>query len=148
MGYNGNRLEGSQCDFKTEIKIILAESVTIKFQYKLKIRLLLRREPFALSYYIKAMIYLVYTWLSTILERQYKTYQLSFQKMACNLTPQCNFLYKHFQCDFPEDTTDVEITRQTLKGIQNFRKDHTTQKFMCSPWEMQVKPLPIITKEN
>ena len=68
--------------------------------------------------------------------------------MACNLAPQCKFLYGHFQFDIPEDTIDVEITVQTLKGIHNFRKDHTTQqKFTCSPWGSQVKPFPSLRKK-
>ena len=32
-----------------------------------------------------------------------------FSRMACNLAPQCNFLYGVFQCQLPEDTIDMEI---------------------------------------
>ena len=42
--------------------------------------------------------------------------------MACDLAPQCNFLYEFFQCNLPEDTIDVEVTVRTLRGIHNFRK--------------------------
>ena len=66
--------------------------------------------------------------------------------MACNLAPQCSFLYGFFQCDLPEDTIDVEITVRTLKGIHNFRKDCTSQKSTCTPWGLQVKPFPSLRK--
>ena len=36
-------------------------------------------------------------------------------EMACNLAPQCNFLYGYFQCQLLEDTIDVEIIVRTQK---------------------------------
>ena len=60
--------------------------------------------------------------------------------MACNLSPQCNFLYGFFKCQLPEDTIVIEVTVRTMKGIHNIRKDHATQSYMCSLWCSQIRP--------
>ena len=53
--------------------------------------------------------------------------------MACVLMPQCNFLYRYFQCQLLEDTIDMEVTIQTMKGIHTFKRIHSTQIISCRP---------------
>ena len=60
--------------------------------------------------------------------------------MACDLEPQCNFLYVYFTCKLLEDPIDVEVTLHTLNRIHTIRKDHNTKASMCSPWGTQVRP--------
>ena len=67
--------------------------------------------------------------------------------MDCKLNPQCNFLYRFFKCNLPDDTIDMEITVRTLKGIHKFRTDHATQSSMCSSWGSQVEPFPLIVRK-
>ena len=62
--------------------------------------------------------------------------------MACDLDPQCNFLYRDFTCNLPEDTIDMDVTVHTLKGIHTFWKYCNTQTSSCSPWDTWVQPFP------
>ena len=57
--------------------------------------------------------------------------------MACDLTPQCNFLYSFFQCNLPEDTIDVY-----------FRKYHSSQSSVSSLWGYMSKTFPIASKKD
>ena len=68
--------------------------------------------------------------------------------MACDLAPNCNFLFGYFSCNLPEHTIDVDITIHTLKGIHTFREDHTTQISKCSPWGLEVRAFPSIGKKT
>ena len=67
-------------------------------------------------------------------------------EIACNVSPQCNFLHRFFQCALPEGTIDVEITVQTLKGIHTFRKDQNAQSSMCNPCGSCIQPFPSLRK--
>ena len=67
--------------------------------------------------------------------------------MACDLSPQCNFLYGFFKCQLPEDTIDVEITVRTLTGIHTFRKDCTIQSSICSLWCSQIRLFPSLLRK-
>ena len=67
--------------------------------------------------------------------------------MACVLTLQCNFFYGYFWCQMPEDTIDVEVTVQTMKGIHIFNRDHSTQLISCRPWTSRYCPHPSLTKK-
>ena len=35
-----------------------------------------------------------------------------------------------------------------VRGIHNYRKDYTTQKSTCNPWDFASRTLPIIEKED
>ena len=67
--------------------------------------------------------------------------------MACNLEPQCNFLYGYFTCNLPEGTIDMDVTVCTLKGIHTFTKDHNTQMSTCSLWGTPVRPFPSLRRK-
>ena len=56
-------------------------------------------------------------------------------------------MFGYFQCTLPQDTINVDVTMRTLGGINKFRKDHSTQSTTCSPWSIQVKPLPLLLKK-
>ena len=67
--------------------------------------------------------------------------------MACDLAPNCNFLFWYFSCTLPEDMIDVDITVQMLKGNHTLRKDRSIQVSKCSPWGMEVRPFPSLRKK-
>ena len=67
--------------------------------------------------------------------------------MACVLTPQCNFLYGYFPCQLPDDTIDVEMTGQSMKGIHTFKRDCSMQLISCRPWTSRYCPYPSLTKK-
>ena len=82
-----------------------------------------------------------------ILQRQYKTYQIFFQKWLVILLLSANFLHGFFHCDLPEDTIDVEITVRILKGIHIFRKNHGMQSSVCSSWGSAIKSFPSLCRK-
>ena len=67
--------------------------------------------------------------------------------MACDLDPQCIFLYGYFTHNLPEDTIDVEVTVCTLKRICTFRKYHNTKTSTCSPWGTLVRTFPSLRRK-
>ena len=67
--------------------------------------------------------------------------------MVCVLTPQCNFLYRYFWCQLPEDTIDVEVTVWTMKDIHTFKRDCSTQLISYRPWTSRYHPYPSLTKK-
>ena len=67
--------------------------------------------------------------------------------MACVLMPQCNFLYGYFWCQLLEDTIDVEVTVQTMTGIQIFKRDHATQLISCRPWTSLLCPYQSLARK-
>ena len=75
--------------------------------------------------------------------RQYRF----FSRMAYDLAPQCNFLYRFLQCKLPENTIDVEIMVRMMKGIHTFKKDCYNQTSSSSRWGLQVHPFPSLEKK-
>ena len=67
--------------------------------------------------------------------------------MACVLTPQCNFLYRYFQCQLLEDTIDLEVTAWTMKGINTFKRGHSTQLISCRLSTFRCCCYPSLTKK-
>ena len=67
--------------------------------------------------------------------------------MAVDPVPQCNFLYGFFHFNLLEDTIDVEITMKALKGIHTFRKDHSAQTLVCSPWGSHNESFPSLPRK-
>ena len=57
-----------------------------------------------------------FTLASNNLKKQYKTYQIYFQKMACGLELTCNFLFGYCSYTLPEDTIGIDITVHMLRG--------------------------------
>ena len=107
-----------------------------------------QKRALPLLYYVKTRIHLVYSdfqWSSrdSIIYTRYSSW-----KVACNLAPQCNFLYRFFQCKLLKDTIYIEIMVRKLKGIHTFRKDHSSQSSVCSLWGSHVKPLPSLCRKK
>ena len=73
------------------------------------------------------------------------TSQLFFQKMACDLAPNCSFLFSYFSFNLPENTIGVKVTIHTLKGI-HLQKGCTIQISKCSPWGSEVRPFLSLRK--
>ena len=60
--------------------------------------------------------------------------------MACEISPICDFLFGSLRITLPTDTVDVEMTVQMVKGIYTYRKDHTTESMIFTPWNKKVTP--------
>ena len=67
--------------------------------------------------------------------------------MACILKPECKFVHEYFRCLLLEETVDVEVTVKVMKGIQTFRRDHTTQNISCKLWSTRLHPYPSLIKK-
>ena len=97
---------------------------------------LAQKRALPLSYNITARLDLVYF-----------GFQQPSRKMACDLAPNCSFVFCYFSCNLPEDMIEVDIIMCTLWGIHTFRKDRNTQISKCSPWGMEVRPFPALGKK-
>ena len=62
--------------------------------------------------------------------------------MACEISPACDFLFGLIRISLLMDTVDVELTAWMVKGIYMYRKDHTTESTIFTPWSKKVTPLP------
>ena len=90
-------------------KINLPNVVTIKFQDKFKIRCIIKREPLLFHVMLKQG----FTWFTLASNNSpeiVKDIPDIHPEMACDLAPQCNVLYRFFQCQLPEDTIDITMT--------------------------------------
>ena len=67
--------------------------------------------------------------------------------MACILKPECIFLHGYFRCLLPIETMDVEVKIKTVRGIQTFRRDQTTQVISCNPWSTILHPYPSLIRK-
>ena len=67
---------------------------------------------------------------------------LSFQKMAREISPVCDFIFGSLCTCLLIDTVDVELTIRTVKGIYTYHKDHTVESTVFSPWRKSVIPFP------
>ena len=106
-----------------------------------------QKRALALSYHVKARIHLVYTGFQQPSRDSIRYTRYSSRKDDLWSHTLINFLYRFFQYDLLEDTIDVDITVWTLKGIHIFRKDHSSQSSVCSPWGSLVKPFPSLVKK-
>ena len=70
-----------------------------------------------------------------------------FQKMACLLQPECNFLHGFFRCKLPVEVMDVEMKITSMQGTHTFRRDQTTQLINFTPLSMRLCPHPTVIKK-
>ena len=54
--------------------------------------------------------------------------------MEREISPICDFLFGSIRTSLLTDTVDVELTVQMVKGIYTYRKDHTTESMIFTPW--------------
>ena len=81
-----------------------------------------------------------------ILQKQYNNERYT-SGMACELSMQCDLVFRFLKCVLPEDTIDVDLKVCTLKGIHTFRKDYKSQMTKCSPWRTKVQPYTSLKKK-
>ena len=75
--------------------------------------------------------------------RQIKTRKyIHFRKMAREISPICDFIFGSIWTGLPTDTVDVELTLRMVKGIYTYRKDHTAESMVFSPWSRTIIPFP------
>ena len=60
--------------------------------------------------------------------------------MAREISPVCDFIFRSIRTGLPTDTVDVELMVRMVKGIFTYRKDHTAESMVFSPWSRTVIP--------
>ena len=60
--------------------------------------------------------------------------------MACEISPICNSLFGSLGKTLLTDMVDVELTIWMVKGIYTYRKDHTAESTVFTPWNKKVTP--------
>ena len=121
-------------------KINLPRTAMIKLKDKIKIRCIMKREPLLFHVMLKQGIHGSH-WLPGN-KKLYKTIKVLFQMALCsNARMQISFT-NYFQCLLPEETIDVEVKITSMRGIQAFRRDCTTQIIKCKPWSPRLHQYP------
>ena len=67
--------------------------------------------------------------------------------MAREISPVCNFIFGSICTGLPTDMVDMELMIRTVKGIYTYRKDHTAESTVFSPWSRTVTPFPSLHKK-
>ena len=67
--------------------------------------------------------------------------------MASGISPVCDFIFRSIWTGLPMDTVDVELTVRTVKGIYTYRKDHTAEFIVFSPWSRTIIPFPSLRRK-
>ena len=62
--------------------------------------------------------------------------------MAREISPVCDFTFALIRTCLPTDTVDVDLTVRMVKGIYMYRKDHTVESTIFTPWSKKVIPFP------
>ena len=67
--------------------------------------------------------------------------------MAREISLVCNFIFGSIHTSLPTDMVDVELTVRTVMGIYTYRKDHTAESTVFSPWSRTVIPFPLLHRK-
>ena len=67
--------------------------------------------------------------------------------MAREISPICDFLFSSIRTGLLTDTVDVELTVQTVKRIYTYRKDHTTESMIFTPWSKKMILFPSLRRK-
>ena len=67
--------------------------------------------------------------------------------MAREISPVCDFIFESIQTGLPMDAVDIELMIRMVKGINTYRKDHTAESTVFSPWSRTVIPSPSMCKK-
>ena len=67
--------------------------------------------------------------------------------MVCELSMQCDLIYRFLKCALPVVTIDVDLMVHNLKEIHMFKKDYRFQTSKCNPWGADVHPYPSLKKK-
>ena len=67
--------------------------------------------------------------------------------MAREIIPICDFIFGSIQTELLTDMVYIELTIRTVKGIYMYRKDHTAESMVFSPWCRTVIPFPSLHRK-
>ena len=67
--------------------------------------------------------------------------------MAREISPVCDFIFRSIHTGLPMDTVGVELMIRMVKGIYTYRKDHTAESTVFSPWSRPVIPFPSLCRK-
>ena len=67
--------------------------------------------------------------------------------MAREISPVCDFIFGLIRTSLPTDMVDVDLTIRTLKGTYTYRKDHTMESTIFTPWSKKVIPFPFLIQK-
>ena len=56
----------------------------------------------------------------------------------------CNFIFGSIRTCLLTDMVDIDLTIRTVKGTYTYRKDHTTESMIFTPWSKKVIPYPCL----
>ena len=62
--------------------------------------------------------------------------------MAREINPICDFIFGSIRTSLLMDMVDVDLTIWAVKGIYTYRKDHTTESMIFTPWSKKLIPFP------
>ena len=68
-------------------------------------------------------------------------------EMTSEITPTCDLVFGYLRCSLPKDTTDIDLKICTLRGVDSFKKDRSSQVNKCSPWGTEITPFPSLKKK-
>ena len=69
------------------------------------------------------------------------------RKMAGDVNPVCDFFFSFMHTNLPTDRVDVELNLRIVQGIYIYRKDHTAETTIFTPWSKSVIPFPSLRKK-
>ena len=69
-----------------------------------------------------------------------KREKLILQKWHEKMSPICDFIFGSIRTS----TVDVDLTIHTVKGFYTYRKDHTAESMIFTPWSKKVIPFPCL----
>ena len=67
--------------------------------------------------------------------------------MAREISPVCDFIFGSIHTALLMDTVDVELMILMVKGIYTYRKDHTAESTVFSPWSRTIVPFPSLQRK-
>ena len=67
--------------------------------------------------------------------------------MAREISPICDFIFGSLWTCLLTDTVDINLTVRMVKGIYTYRKDHTAESIIFTPWSKKVIPFPSLRQK-
>ena len=67
--------------------------------------------------------------------------------MAREISTVCDFIFGSICTGLLMEMVDVKLTIRMVKGIYMYRKDHTAETIVFSPWSRTVIPFPSLYKK-
>ena len=67
--------------------------------------------------------------------------------MAREISPMCDFIFGFICMSLLTDTVDVDVMIRMVEGIYTYRKDHTAESMVFSPWRRTMIPFPSLQRK-